>query len=96
MYLNLGLKKLNYVLIYIFYILVIIMTYVKELTCHWLANLKLSRIIILVTLTLVLVPLFTHYYLSNVSIHIIFICKYYNIYNLFSLRECRLSKNMKK
>lgn len=48
------------------------MTYIKELSCHWLANIKLSRIIILVTLTLVVVPIFTHYYLSNVSIDIFF------------------------
>ncbi|XP_039296108.1 exostosin-3 [Nilaparvata lugens] len=43
------------------------MSFTKELVCLWLANVKLSRIIVLVTLALVLVPLFTHYYLSNVE-----------------------------
>lgn len=43
------------------------MVFTKELLCHWLINVKLSRIIILVTLALVLVPLFTHYYISNVE-----------------------------
>lgn len=35
--------------------------------CHWFANVKLSRIIILVSLILLLVPLITHYYLSSVE-----------------------------
>uniref|UniRef100_A0A1B6CK88 glucuronosyl-galactosyl-proteoglycan 4-alpha-N-acetylglucosaminyltransferase n=1 Tax=Clastoptera arizonana TaxID=38151 RepID=A0A1B6CK88_9HEMI len=39
----------------------------RELQCHYLVNVKLSRIIVLVTLALILVPLFTHYYLSNVE-----------------------------
>ncbi|RZF46928.1 hypothetical protein LSTR_LSTR013240 [Laodelphax striatellus] len=43
------------------------MSFTKELVCLWLANVKLSRIIVLVFLALVLVPLFTHYYLSNVE-----------------------------
>ncbi|KAF6206035.1 hypothetical protein GE061_017260 [Apolygus lucorum] len=39
----------------------------KDRICHWMANVKLSRILLLVTLALVTVPLFTHYYLSNVE-----------------------------
>ncbi|XP_073971807.1 exostosin like glycosyltransferase 3 [Rhodnius prolixus] len=39
----------------------------KERVCHWVANVKLSRILTLVTLALVTVPLFTHYYISNVE-----------------------------
>ncbi|BES95065.1 Exostosin family [Nesidiocoris tenuis] len=37
----------------------------KERFCYWMANVKLSRILVLVTAALVTVPLFTHYYLSN-------------------------------
>lgn len=39
----------------------------KECIYHWMANVKLSRILLLVTLALVIVPLFTHYYISNVE-----------------------------
>jgi len=35
-------------------------------TCQWLAHVKLSRIIILTSTVLFIVPLFTHYYLSKV------------------------------
>ncbi|XP_043283705.1 exostosin-3 [Venturia canescens] len=35
--------------------------------CHWLAHVKLSKIIILVSVFLFIVPLFTHYYLSKVE-----------------------------
>ncbi|XP_054272009.1 exostosin-3-like [Macrosteles quadrilineatus] len=43
------------------------MVFSKEVACNRLVNLKLSRVLVLVTLALVLVPLFTHYYLSNVE-----------------------------
>ncbi|KAL1140802.1 hypothetical protein AAG570_000730 [Ranatra chinensis] len=43
------------------------MVFSKELICHWFARVKLSRIVMLVTLALVIVPLFTHYYISNVE-----------------------------
>lgn len=34
--------------------------------CQWVAHVKLSRIIILTSAVLFIVPLFTHYYLSKV------------------------------
>lgn len=34
--------------------------------CHWIAQIKLSRIIILACTILFIVPLLTHYYLSEV------------------------------
>ncbi|XP_067014507.2 exostosin-3 isoform X4 [Anabrus simplex] len=39
----------------------------REIVCHWLSHIKLSRIIILVSIVLVIVPLITHYYLSKVE-----------------------------
>ncbi|KAF4528808.1 hypothetical protein B566_EDAN017311 [Ephemera danica] len=39
----------------------------REIILHWLTHVKLSRIILLVTLILVIVPLITHYYLSKVE-----------------------------
>lgn len=33
----------------------------------WLSQIKLTRIIVLVFIILIIVPLFTHYYLSKVS-----------------------------
>ncbi|PSN36588.1 Exostosin-3 [Blattella germanica] len=39
----------------------------KEVVCHWLSQVKLSRIIILVSVVLIIVPLITHYYLSKVE-----------------------------
>lgn len=34
--------------------------------CHWITHIKLSRIIMLTSAVLFIVPLFTHYYLSKV------------------------------
>ncbi|KAG6460744.1 exostosin-3 isoform X2 [Manduca sexta] len=39
--------------------------FVYERFCQWLGHLKLSRVILLVTVILFVVPLFTHYYLSK-------------------------------
>lgn len=39
----------------------------KEIICRWLSHVKLSRIIILVSIVLIIVPLVTHYYLSKVE-----------------------------
>ncbi|GLG98438.1 Exostosin-3 [Gryllus bimaculatus] len=39
----------------------------RELLCRWLSHVKLSRIIILVSVVLIIVPLVTHYYLSKVE-----------------------------
>jgi len=38
----------------------------KEVLCHWLSHMRLSRIIVLVSVVLIIVPLITHYYLSKV------------------------------
>ncbi|KAJ9588546.1 hypothetical protein L9F63_018084, partial [Diploptera punctata] len=38
-----------------------------EVICHWLSHVKLSRIIVLVSIVLIIVPLITHYYLSKVE-----------------------------
>lgn len=35
--------------------------------CHWITHIKLSRIIMLTSALLFIVPLFTHYYLSKVT-----------------------------
>lgn len=39
----------------------------RECLCYWLGHVRLSRIIILVSVILFLVPLITHYYLSSVE-----------------------------
>ncbi|XP_050673263.1 exostosin-3 isoform X2 [Leptidea sinapis] len=39
--------------------------YIHERLCQWLGHLKLSRVILMVSVILFLVPLFTHYYLSK-------------------------------
>lgn len=39
----------------------------RECLCHWMANVKLSRILLLFTLALVIVPLFIHHYMPNVE-----------------------------
>ncbi|KAJ4429032.1 hypothetical protein ANN_26028 [Periplaneta americana] len=39
----------------------------REVVCHWLSHVKLSRIIVLVSIVLIIVPLITHYYLSKVE-----------------------------
>jgi hypothetical protein len=41
----------------------------KEVFCHWLSHVKLSRIIVLVSVVLIIVPLITHYYLSKVCLY---------------------------
>ena len=35
--------------------------------CHWLSNIRLSRIILCILIVLVTIPIITHYYLSNVG-----------------------------
>jgi hypothetical protein len=39
----------------------------KEVLCHWLSHMRLSRIIVLVSVVLIIVPIITHYYLSKVE-----------------------------
>ncbi|XP_032512309.1 exostosin-3 [Danaus plexippus] len=41
------------------------MILIHERICQWLGHLKLSRVILMVTVILFVVPLFTHYYLSK-------------------------------
>lgn len=36
--------------------------------CHWITHIKLSKIIMLTSVVLFIVPLFTHYYLSKVLV----------------------------
>lgn len=38
----------------------------KREICHWIAHIKLSRIIIVILLILFIISLFNHYYLSKV------------------------------
>lgn len=40
--------------------------YLHERLCLWLGRIKLSRVILSVTLILFIVPIVTHYYLSKV------------------------------
>jgi hypothetical protein len=44
----------------------------KEVFCHWLSHVKLSRIIVLVSVVLIIVPLITHYYLSKVCLYCVY------------------------
>lgn len=44
--------------------------------CHWITHIKLSRIIMLTSAVLFIVPLFTHYYLSKVLFFILYVYIY--------------------
>lgn len=55
--------------------------------CHWITHIKLSRIIILTSVVLFMIPLFTHYYLSKVLFliaHILFLARIMSLINLKS------------